>query len=59
MPWRGGSATGPVRGIIQWRVGAETVVMPIDRLLTEQRQVIRFCWHPYGNPGMCRPIGIV
>lgn len=42
-----------VRGIIQRRrVGAETVVMPIDRLLTNQVQVIRFCWHVCGIAGV-------
>jgi hypothetical protein len=42
-----------VRGIIERRrVGAETVVMPIERLLTDQIQVIRFCWHVYGIVGI-------
>lgn len=42
-----------VRGIIERRrVGAETVVMPIGRLLTDQIQVIRFCWHVNGIAGI-------
>ncbi len=42
-----------VRGVIERRrVGAETVVMPIERLLTGQIQVIRFCWHVFGLAGI-------
>ncbi len=42
-----------VRGIIERRrVGAETVVMPIGRLLTDQIEVIRFCWHVCGIAGI-------
>jgi hypothetical protein len=42
-----------VRGVIERRrAGAETVVMPIERLLTDQIQVIRFCWHVYGLAGI-------
>jgi hypothetical protein len=51
-----------VRGVIERRrVGAETVVMPIERLLNGQIQVIRFCWHVYGlagiEPGWERRVG--
>jgi hypothetical protein len=42
-----------VRGVTERRrAGAETVVMPIERLLTDQIQVIRFCWHVYGLAGI-------
>ena len=42
-----------VRGMIgRRRLGADTVVMPIGRLLTDQIQVIRFCWHVYGIAGI-------
>jgi hypothetical protein len=48
--WIGHAA---VRGVIERRrAGAETVVMPIERLLTDQIQVIRFCWHVYGLAGI-------
>ena len=41
-----------VRGVIERRrAGADAVVMPIGRLLTDQIQVIRFCWHVYGIAG--------
>lgn len=42
-----------VRGVIERRrIGAETVVMPIGWLLTNQREVIRFCWHVFGLAGI-------
>jgi len=42
-----------VRSIIERRrVGAETVVMPIERHLTDQVEVIRFCWHVYEIAGI-------
>lgn len=42
-----------VPGIIgRRRVGAETVVMPIERHLTGQIEVIRFCWHVFGIAGI-------
>lgn len=42
-----------VRGVIERRrIGAETVVMPIERMLTGQVQVIRFCWHVFGLAGI-------
>lgn len=42
-----------VRSIIsRRRVGVETVVMPINRLLTDQIEVIRFCWHVFGIAGI-------
>jgi hypothetical protein len=42
-----------VRRIIERRrVGAETVVMPIERHLSGQIEVIRFCWHVYGIAGI-------
>jgi hypothetical protein len=42
-----------IRGVIERRrVGAETVVMPIQRLLTNQVEVIRFCWHAFGIAGI-------
>jgi hypothetical protein len=42
-----------VRGVIERRrIGAETVVMPIERMLTDQVQVIRFCWHVFGLAGI-------
>ena len=42
-----------VRGVIERRrIGAETVVMPIGRMLTGQVQVIRFCWHVFGLAGI-------
>jgi len=48
--WIGHSA---VRGVIERRrAGAEAVVKPIGRLLTDQIQVIRFCWHVYGIAGV-------
>jgi hypothetical protein len=41
-----------VRGVIERRrIGAETVVMPIERMLTDQVQVIWFCWHVFGLAG--------
>jgi len=48
--WIGHSA---VRGIIERRrAGAETVVMPIERHLPSQIEVIRFCWHVYEIAGI-------
>jgi hypothetical protein len=42
-----------VRGVIERRrLGAETVVMPIEWLLTNQREVIRFCWHVFKLAGI-------
>ena len=42
-----------VRGIItRHQAAAETAVMPIGRLLTDQIQVIRFCWHIYEMAGI-------
>lgn len=42
-----------LRGVIERRrAGAETVVMPIQRLLTDQIEVIRFCWHVFGIAGI-------
>ena len=42
-----------VHGIIgRRRIGAETVVMPIEHLLTSQIEVIRFCWHVFGIAGI-------
>jgi hypothetical protein len=42
-----------VRGVIERRrIGAETVVMPIRWLLTNQPEVIRFCWHVFGLAGI-------
>jgi hypothetical protein len=42
-----------VRGVVERRrIGAETVVMPIGRMLTGQIQVIRFCWHVFGLAGI-------
>jgi hypothetical protein len=42
-----------VRDIIgRRRIGAETVVMPIEHLLTNQIEVIRFCWHVFGIAGI-------
>jgi hypothetical protein len=50
MRWVGHPA---VRGVIERRrIGAETVVMPIERMLTGQVQVIRFCWHVFGLGGI-------
>jgi hypothetical protein len=37
--------------IARRRLGAETVVMPIERLLTCQIKVMRFCWHVYEMTG--------
>ena len=34
------------------RIGAETVVMPIERHLPDQVEVIRFCWHVFGVAGI-------
>lgn len=42
-----------VRPVIERRrIGAETVVLPISRLLTDQEQVARFSWHLYGIAGV-------
>jgi hypothetical protein len=42
-----------VRSVIERRrAGAEAVVMPIERHLTDQVQVIRFCWHVYEIAGI-------
>src|ERR1700733_7600003 len=42
-----------VRGVIERRrIAADTVVMPIRWLLTNQREVIRFCWHVFGLAGI-------
>ena len=42
-----------IRGVIERRrVGAETVVMPIQQHLTDQVEVIRFCWHVYEIAGI-------
>lgn len=40
-------------GVIERRrIGAETVVMPIERHLPDQVEVIRFCWHVFGLAGI-------
>lgn len=42
-----------VSGVLKRRrPGAETVVMPIARFLTDQVQVIRFCWRACGIAGV-------
>jgi hypothetical protein len=42
-----------VRGVIERRrAGAEAVLIPISRFLTDQTQVIRWCWHVYGIAGV-------
>ena len=48
--WIGHPAVRPV--ILRRRIGAETVVMPVERMLTDQIQVIRFCWHVFGLAGI-------
>jgi hypothetical protein len=45
-----------VPGVIaRHRVDAETAVKPIARLLTDQIQVIFFCWHVYGLTAARQP----
>jgi hypothetical protein len=42
-----------VRGIIERHMNeANTAVFPIDRHLTNQKEVARFCWHVYGFAGI-------
>jgi hypothetical protein len=42
-----------VRGVIERRrAGAEAVLIPIARFLTDQIQVIRWCWHVHGVAGV-------
>lgn len=48
--WIGHPALQPV--VERRRLGAEAVVLPISSLLTDQGEVVRFCWHVYGMAGI-------
>jgi hypothetical protein len=42
-----------VRSVVERRgLGAQAVVIPIARMLTDQEQVIRFCRHAFGIAGI-------